>query len=205
MNGRLTITAIALFTSLLVLTVLVWMGLTENFDHAWRQAALDLDQPDSLAVWKNLSVLGSGLVITSLTLGFILALVLMRRWFDARYLGVVMIAAVLIETLLKWSVHRPRPDQVIAYAMPISFSFPSGHALFATAFYGASAVIVSPWLAPWARALIWISFVGLVCAIGASRIFLGVHYATDVVSGFVAGAMCVVAMKQANVLARAKR
>ena len=185
---------------LVALTAVVWTGLTEKFDRAWRQTAFDVDPAGALSVWKSVTLLGSGFVITLGTLGFIFALALSRRWQDARYVALVMVAAVIVENAMKWIVQRPRPDEVIAYAMPSSFSFPSGHTLFATAFYGACALIVSPWLTGWARALMWFAVAGLVFAIGGSRIFLGVHYPSDVIAGFLAGALCVATMRQTNKL-----
>ena len=177
--------------TLIVLTGLVWTGTVENFDHVWRQAALNIDPPAAVSVWKGVTFLGSGLVVTTLTLAVILALALLRQWFGSRYIAFVMLSAVALETTMKWTVQRARPDEVIAYPMPTSFSFPSGHALFATAFYGSFAVIVLPRLTGWARVLAWVTLTTLVLAIGASRIFLGVHYPSDVIGGFLAGAVCI--------------
>ena len=187
--------AILFAIPLIVLTGLVWTGSTENFDHVWRQAALDADPPAAVSIWKSVTFLGSGLVITSFTLAVILALALLKQWFSARYIAFVMLGAVAIETAMKWGVHRARPDEVVAYAMPTSFSFPSGHALFATAFYGSCAVVVLTRLTGSARALVWVTAAILVLAIGASRIFLGVHYPSDVIAGFLAGALCIAVMQ----------
>lgn len=176
---------------LIVLTSLVWTGTAENFDHMWRQVALDFDPPKLLSVWKGVTFLGSVLVITSLTLAVIFALSMLKQWSGARYIALVMLIAVVLESAMKLTVRRARPDEVIAYAMPASFSFPSGHALFATAVYGSIAILVSSRLTGWVRGVMWGSVTILVLAIGASRIFLGVHYPTDVVVGFLAGVLCI--------------
>ena len=180
---------------LIVLTGLVWTGTVENFDHVWRQAALDIDPPAAVSVWKGVTFLGSGLVVTTLTLAVILALALLKQWFCSLHIAFVMLGAVVIESAMKWTVQRARPDAVIAYPMPTSFSFPSGHALFATAFYGSFVVIVLPRLTGWARAVAWVTLTTLVLAIGASRIFLGVHYPSDVIAGFLAGALCIAVLQ----------
>lgn len=179
---------------LIVVTGLVWTGTTENFDHIWRQAALDVDPPQLLGIWRSITFLGSGLVITSLTLAVILALALQKQWYGFRYIALVMLSAVVIENAMKWSVQRARPDEVIAYAMPTSFSFPSGHTLFATAFYASVAVLILPFLTGWARVGLLVTVAILVLGIGASRIFLGVHYPLDVLAGFLAGALCIVVL-----------
>jgi undecaprenyl-diphosphatase len=177
--------------ALIILTGLVWTGNTETFDHSWHQTALDVDPPQLLGVWKGITFLGSVLVITTLTITILLALALFQQWLGFRYIGLVMLIAVVIENGMKWIVHRARPNEVIDYAMPTSFSFPSGHALFATAFYGSIAIILSAKLTSWARILAWVTLATLVLAIGASRVFLGVHYPSDVIAGFLAGAFCI--------------
>ena len=184
--------------ALIVLTGLVWTGTTETFDHTWRQAAIDVDPPQLLSVWKGIAFLGSGLVITLLTITVILALALLQQGLGARYIGLVMLLAVVVENSMKWTVHRARPNEIVAYAMPPSFSFPSGHALFSTAFYGSIAIILSAGLSGWARALVWAAVVTLVLAIGVSRIFLGVHYPSDVMVGFLAGVFCIIAAHPRN-------
>src|SRR5664279_4310285 len=149
---------------LIVLTGLVWTGTTENFDHVWHQVALGFDPRKLLNFWKGVTFLGSVLVITSLTLAVILALALLKQWRGSGYIASVMLIAVVLESAMKWSVQRVRPNEVIAYAMPTSFSFPSGHTLFATAFYGSVTVLIFPSLTGWARAAIWVAVAILVLA-----------------------------------------
>ena len=182
--------AVLVAISLLVLTGLVWTGTAERFDHVLRQAMLDIDPTGAVEIWKGVTYLGSGAVIAALTAVFLSALMLLKQWLSARHVALVMICAVALENAMKWVVQRPRPDEVIAYAMPASFSFPSGHALFATAFYGSFAFIVSAALTGWFRAVAYVAIAIVVLAIGTSRIFLGVHYPSDVIAGFLAGALC---------------
>ena len=182
--------AILFAIPLLVLTGLVWTGTAESFDHVWRQAMLDIDPTSAVKIWKGLTYLGSGVVITTLTTVFLLTLMLLKQWRSTRQVALVMTCAVALENAMKWIVQRPRPDEIIAYATPGSFSFPSGHALFATAFYGSFALIVSAALTGWSRAAVNVAIAIVVLAIGTSRIFLGVHYPSDVIAGFLAGALC---------------
>lgn len=94
--------------------------------------------------------------------------------------------------VLKALFHRPRPS--VEHLIEVSgYSFPSAHAMVSLAFYGALAIILfrhwsvgkrrRAYLAVWLLA-------GFVFAIGMSRIYLGVHYASDVAAGFAAGAVC---------------
>ena len=86
--------------------------------------------------------------------------------------------------------------------MPDSFSFPSGHALFATCFFGGLAVLLSHRLrSRLLQVLIWIVALLLIVLIGASRVYLGVHYPTDVLGGFAVGIVWVVSVALGDRLA----
>lgn len=101
-------------------------------------------------------------------------------WCCAVNLGLV----VLINQVLKFVVQRPRPDG-FRLATVSGFSFPSGHSMAAMAFFGLLAWLV------WRyekdrrqRALLVAAFAFVIVMIGVSRIYLGVHYASDVIGGF---------------------
>jgi undecaprenyl-diphosphatase len=101
-------------------------------------------------------------------------------------------AATLLNIALKYAFERPRPDLFYEVAHPAGYSFPSGHAMGATTVYGLVAFIVSR-ERPSSR---WVPFAAagvLILVIGISRVFLGVHWATDVIGGFAAGAFAVLA------------
>lgn len=101
--------------------------------------------------------------------------------------------AALLDGVLKAAFHRPRPVPFFGLAAPLSPSFPSGHALVSCCFYGALAGLSArrPRWAVWAAAAM------LVAAIGFSRIYLGVHYPSDVIAGYATGAVWVLAVRSA--------
>src|SRR6185369_17932911 len=73
-----------------------------------------------------------------------------------------------------------------------TYSFPSGHSLFSFCFYGVLAGLLTRRLkSRVARVLIWICAALLVSAIGLSRIYLGVHYPSDVIAGYLAASLWV--------------
>ena len=73
-------------------------------------------------------------------------------------------------------------------ASETSFSFPSGHSSVAIAFYGALALVLARLLPRWrARLALALAAAALVAVIGLSRLYLGVHYLSDVLAGFAAG------------------
>ena len=103
-------------------------------------------------------------------------------------MAVAMISGNLINGLLKDAFARPRPSLYPTEHALTSFSFPSGHAMAGTILYGSIAAI-------WARSLPkrrqhWLlagACALLALTMGLSRIYFSVHYATDVIGGFVAG------------------
>ncbi len=88
----------------------------------------------------------------------------------------------------KLAFHRPRPEMAV-YAEH-SFSFPSGHATIAVAFYGFAGYLTARFAHGWHRKVnIFFTTMLLIIMIGFSRIYLGVHYVSDVWSGYLVGAM----------------
>lgn len=128
-------------------------------------------------------------------LGVVAAVVfLMEGWRRAALLvALTMAGAGLLDTLLKHLYGRARPLPLLDfYPSPHSFSFPSGHALFATCFFGGVAVLTSHrFRHPATQVAVWIVAVLAIGLIGISRIYLGVHYPTDVLGGLAAGAVWV--------------
>ncbi len=101
-------------------------------------------------------------------------------------LAVAWGGGVLLEQLLKLTFHRTRPD-LWAHVLVRGYSFPSGHALNTFCLYGVLSYLAWTILQSLtARLLILVVSTSLVLGIGLSRIYLGVHYPTDVVAGYLA-------------------
>ena len=95
-----------------------------------------------------------------------------------------MAGAAVLETVLKYSFHRPRPVPFFGTAPP-SYSFPSGHALASLCFYGQLAIVLTDKICSRsARVLVWLVTGVFIAAIGLSRVYLGVHYSSDVIAGY---------------------
>jgi undecaprenyl-diphosphatase len=104
-----------------------------------------------------------------------------------------------INVLVKDLVQRPRPtpDMVNVYAKLTSFSFPSGHVMFYCGFFGFIGFLAFSLLKPsLKRSLLLLLFGGLVILIGASRIYLGEHWASDVLGSYLLGSLTLVAIIQ---------
>lgn len=113
-----------------------------------------------------------------------------KRVREALMLAFGLAGGYLLNTVLKHSFQRPRPE-VEHLVAASGYSFPSGHMMMATIFYGMLGYLA--WLGlrrreqpGWYVPLL--TFI-LIAAIGASRIYLGVHFPSDVTAGFAAGGM----------------
>jgi membrane-associated phospholipid phosphatase len=113
-------------------------------------------------------------------------LYLRRRLVDAALLPVVLGGAELLNLILKLSFHRARPE--VAFVHLDTYSFPSGHAMISTAAYGALAYLAWSHLRTTRRRLfLGAGTVVVLGLIGFSRIYLGVHYLSDVLAGIAGG------------------
>lgn len=159
--------------------------------------------PPLTAVMKVITGLDSPGMLTALLIPTAGLLFLRRRpASEPVLLAAATVGSWLLNELLKWSFHRPRPDGnwLVRAA---GYSFPSGHSMVAVAFYGTLGYLLWTWLPK--PVLRW-SMAGictlLVLSIGISRIYLGVHYPSDVLAGFIAGAcwltVCILAYETAR-------
>lgn len=126
------------------------------------------------------------IVLTALIVGFF---ALGRDWATASYLAVATGVGALATTVLKLTFQRARPD-IVAHLVPTSTaSFPSGHAMNSAVVFLTLAVILGRTVERRAQRVYLLAAAAmLVVAIGMSRIFLGVHWPTDVLAGWTVGA-----------------
>lgn len=129
---------------------------------------------------------------SQLILGFIVtAVTLLWLWRKNNYiipLFISVIGSAAFTYLGKLAFQRPRPE--LAVFTEHSFSFPSGHATVAVAFYGFMGYILMRSVENWNRKVnIFFTTVLIIIAIGFSRVYLGEHYISDVWSGYLVGAM----------------
>ena len=148
---------------------------------------------------KFISLLGSWPVVT----GICLFMALYFAWERSRYPLVALMLTVpvgmLLNGMLKYAFHRSRPSWDDPVLILGSFSFPSGHAMAATLLYGFLAAFGVKKVRAWRwRVLVVLSAGMLVVMIGFSRLYLGVHYLSDVLAGMAAGsawlALCLTAV-----------
>lgn len=159
-----------------------------HFDHDGLRLALSLRTPRRTAVMKTVSALARPDVMTCIGL---LSLVISARNPAQRSKGILLAVSLAggggIIGIIKHNFGRERPTLIEALATELTFSFPSGHSFIAMCFYG---ILASWWMRGrrlWSeRFLIGAGSSGAIALIGASRVYLGVHYPSDVLAGYAA-------------------
>lgn len=139
-------------------------------------------------VARDVTSLGGTVVLTLLTVGVVGYLLLVRKWSTAIFITVSVAGGTLLSTALKHVFDRPRPDLVPHAVEVTSASFPSGHSMLAmTTYLTLGAVLAEVQAGTKARMYIlcWAVFLALI--VGLSRVYLGVHWPTDVLGGWCLG------------------
>jgi membrane-associated phospholipid phosphatase len=144
--------------------------------------------PVLTSIMLAITWLGSTTAIVIIALGFALLLYRQRDWYWLMTLALTLPCGMVINWLMKLAVQRPRPFYVDPVLALTTFSFPSGHAAGSTLLYG----VLAAWFYKTEtrvprRALVIAGLVALVALIAFSRVYLGVHYLTDVVAGVLEG------------------
>jgi membrane-associated phospholipid phosphatase len=194
--------ALGLLAAALALLVFSWLGreistgVTPAADQHLREAVRGYVSPWLTQLMIAASRYGGPSWLVPI--GLVLAIgFLVKRWYRGAVLVLVTMAgAGLLNTLLKQTFARARPAAFFPdYPLPTSLSFPSGHAFFAASFLGGVAALLSGRIRSTAlRAVIWVATVGLILLIGFSRVYLGVHYPSDVFAGYAAAIVWVAAV-----------
>ena len=146
-------------------------------------------------LWEETMEVVTLLGQTPYLLAFVLALVAWSLWRrrKAECLAVIAVVPTFgISLMLKSLVERPRPteDLVSVWRGHEGFSFPSGHAFNIVVVFGLL-FYLAPFLLPWRWAvhLVRISSLSMIALVGTSRVYLGAHWPSDVLGGFLFGAI----------------
>jgi undecaprenyl-diphosphatase len=137
---------------------------------------------------RDFTALGGVGIVTTLTLVALGFLLLEGKFRVLGLLTAAVLGGILLSSVLKWSFDRPRPDLVPHGSYVYTSSFPSGHSMMAAATYltiGALLARVHTGFATKAYFLVTATL--LTAAVGVSRVYLGVHWPTDVLAGWTVG------------------
>lgn len=194
--GLVTLIGLALS----ILALLLFANIAENV--AENDAIVQIDlalandlysrmiaNPGAVQSWRFISLFGFQ-VLYVLGIAVALILIIRRRYVYLTVWAIALLGGLALNHLIKIVFARPRPIFTDPIALEQSFSFPSGHSMLSFIAYGMAAYLL--WRIvrnPTARILIVFNAVMAIVLIGISRMFLGVHYLSDVVGGFTAGAV----------------
>lgn len=163
------------------MALLVSLGVTASWDAAGLTAAETLRSPSWTMVMKWITVLGEGEVLGPLAAVVGIGLWLTRNKRQGQfYLGSVVIAYASYG-ILKWAFARPRPSVIPRLDGAGWYSFPSGHTMMSAVILGLAVMLITE------RRLARGAVGFLVAMIAFSRVYLGVHYPTDVIAGLLVG------------------
>lgn len=166
------------------------------FDRHVGQWFVEARSPWLTPVFYTLTTVGSGYMEVPIALFAAFYLVKKKNHIlEAVVLGTSLAGGYLLNEILKAFYHRVRPD-FVWLVQANGYSFPSGHAMISVGFYGFLGYLVWLNLAPeqrLLRRLVPVVAALLILGIGISRLYMGVHYISDVTAGFLAGGVWLMA------------
>ena len=174
---------------LLILSIVAWLC-TE----VWEQEAFSLDRscllwihqfanPQLDRVMLFITALGDPPTVISIFITTIALLVMRQRYLDGIRFTIACAGGILLNQLMKLFFAKPRPELWTRLITETSFSFPSGHAVGSMVVYGFIAYILAKEMQQYQHIVYTAAFL-LIIAIGFSRLYLGVHYPTDIIAGY---------------------
>ena len=170
-------------------------GETQDFDE-WAVRALRRADDPATPIGPNwLAEMGrdftamGGIAVLAFMTAAVVGYLLMQRKYHAMWLVIVaVVGGVVLSSLLKWLVARDRPELVPHLSHAYTASYPSGHSMLSTVAYMTLGTLLAGLVE---QRIIKIYFLSLALLlsflVGISRVYMGVHYPTDVLAGWTAG------------------
>jgi membrane-associated phospholipid phosphatase len=183
--------AVELSTGGLALALFIWLATavlrkqTLWFDIAIRQTVHSYGSPLLTHLMRYITISGDIRFLIPLLLVVEFWLVHLKRYRTGLKLLIVWPGATAISESLKLIFRRARPEAFFGYSEPITYSFPSGHTIASTCCFCALAALLTARIESlvW-KIVIWTVAALISLAVGFSRIYLGVHYPSDVLAGY---------------------
>lgn len=192
MNKRyLNYSLLALIPFLIIIVIITFnMNAIQHIDNRVTLSIISWRTPQLSSFFSAVTILANPTsVVATVLILTIIAYVLTKRFHLPLWIILTnSIGSLGLNPLVKNIVQRSRPDEELRLVQEASYSFPSGHAFASMVAFGCVILLLLLFLKPSAfrGVLIVLSFVTILL-IGFSRIFLGVHYLSDVVAGFSLG------------------
>lgn len=189
---------LGMIAALVSMIIFIWLarGVFEGstyFDDSIREAVHRIASPVLTTLMLFITRLGSARVLVPLGICVGVVFILLRWKRALAFFVFTMAGEIILEFVLKTSFARARPETFFDYPPPSSYSFPSGHAFASLCFYGILAWLITARLQNKVlKFAVWALAAALIFLIGASRVYLGVHYPSDVIGGYLTAVIWVV-------------
>ncbi len=183
----LTVVALVIFYNLAA--EVVHRRTLVEFDAALAQTLYDNVTPVEVKIFQIVTQLGGRLATFVIGIGVGLILIFYRRHLLLLTWAVAILGNSLLNAVLKALFQRKRPEFPNPFLVESNWSFPSGHAMGAVVIYGMLVYLLVVFIKSRVNKFIVVNLVIIfIILIGVSRLYLGVHFFSDVIAGYVAGA-----------------
>lgn len=180
-NKKFLILVSILLILFLAITGLVMFDMAQPFDDFVYELVRSLESDFFDKYFVFVTKFGNEIVVVVV----VLLLMIMFRNKDGWLLGVLALNSALTNQIIKRIIKRPRPD-VLKLIKQGGYSYPSGHSMIAIALYGYLLYYVIKRIKnKYLKYPLSIALGILIISVGVSRIYVGVHYASDVIAGFI--------------------
>ena len=171
-----------LIISFILILVLVQLEKTMNIDENFYNLIIKIKSDELTNIIKAITNLGDTFIIIT---GIIICFLLFRKKVYPILITSNILGIVIVNQTLKHIVMRPRPD-FIHLVEETGFSFPSGHSMAAFGFYGYFIYLINiSKLSKKIKIILTTILSIIILLVGLTRVYLGVHYISDVVAGFI--------------------
>lgn len=161
------------------------LGIIKNLDNFWLNVVYKSRTEFLSGTFLKITYLGSTFFVVLVSVITICALILYKKKYTALYFAGSLFVTDLFVYIVKYLVDRPRPDSPIALYLESTPSFPSGHSAMSFALYAFIALLCFLYFEKVYKKIVVLAVsILLIILIGFSRIYLGVHYPSDVLGGY---------------------
>jgi membrane-associated phospholipid phosphatase len=198
MNKRVALLLVLLFASAIILSYAASKFTILPLDRKSYWELQEQASPLFDMLMQGVSYFGEPKMAMALTVIAVMIFALQRLWLEAIFM-VAAASNVLLTFLLKDLIHRARPASAAENASGFlqslnQYSYPSGHVLFFVAFFGFFAYLVWMHFDRYMRMVVVAICAAFIILIGPSRVFLGEHWASDVVGSYIIGAIWLIVL-----------
>ena len=176
-----------------IVSLLVSTGVTQDIDVRFLELVGTWRTPAGTTAMRAASAIGNWEWELPLALGITAVLLLRGRGVSAWRFVAVCVSAEALYAIVKLLFHRPRPTVITHLGQAGWYSYPSGHSMLAPVIWGLGLVLLAQSVKSRSiKAALWLLAIIATCAIAVSRVYLGVHYLSDVLGGLALGMTWVV-------------